>query len=291
MNYRHAFHAGNHADVLKHAFLSLILARLRSKEKPFVAIDAFAGAGLTDLALDDRALRTGEWRSGIGRIWPEPAGSDPAPSDAAASAALAPYRAAIARRNPSGALRFAPGSPLLMRDALRDDDKLLVVEAHPEEAAALRRALGGDRRARVYEQDGWAALRSFLPPTPRRGVALIDPPFEAPGEFERLAGALRDGLRRWATGVFALWHPVKDRAVVAAYEAALSAEAGGTPLLMCELSVTPDSAGGLLGSGLAIANPPHGLAEQATALGPALARRLSAPGARGFRSEWLVSPR
>ncbi|MEL6980346.1 MAG: 23S rRNA (adenine(2030)-N(6))-methyltransferase RlmJ, partial [Pseudomonadota bacterium] len=312
MNYRHAYHAGNHADVLKHVALTLILNRLRAKAKPFVAVDAFAGPGLTDLMLDDRAARTGEWRGGVGRLWSELSGLVPHPASAAAGSdsasgaparregedaasatektreALGPYLQAFRHRNEAGALRYAPGSPLLMLDALRPGDKLLAVEKHPEDAAALRRVLSADRRARVYEEDGWKALRSFLPPTPRRGAVLIDPPFEEPGDFERLAEALSDGVRRWATGVFALWHPVKDRRRVAAYERALARAAGAAPLLLCELCVRADEEGGLLGSGVAVANPPYGLEAQMAVAGPALAARLAAPTAAGWRLSWLT---
>ena len=282
MNYRHAYHAGNHADVLKHVLLHLVLDRLFRKPKPLVAIDAFAGGGLVDLELDDRAARTGEWRAGAGRIWPPAAGAPHDPH-------LTSYHAALARRNPDGALRFMPGSPLQMLDRLRPEDKLLAVEKHPEEATALRRVLGPDRRARVYEQDGWAALKSFLPPTPRRGLALIDPPFEAPGEYDRLAESLSEGLRRWATGVFLLWHPVKDLSQAASYESALKRAAGETPLMFCELRIRAPGEG-LIGSGLAIANPPYGLAEAAAALGPTLAARLGDADAR-WRSAWLVDPK
>lgn len=287
MNYRHAFHAGNHADVLKHALTHLVLDRLLAKPKPMAVIDAFAGGGLVDLELDDRAARTGEWREGAAKVWPAAAGA------ADAQPELAAYRAALARRNPGGALRFMPGSPLQLLDRLRPEDKLLAVEKQEEEALALRRNLGDDLRARVYEQDGWSALRSFLPPTPRRGLALIDPPFEAPGEYERAAGALADGLRRWATGVFLLWHPVKDLARVAAYEKALIEAAGETPLLLCELRVTGPSEGerpALIGSGMAIANPPFGLAEKADALGLSLAELLAGPGG-GWRMDWLTPPK
>lgn len=286
MNYRHAFHAGNHADVVKHALMHLALDRLLQKPKPITVVDAFAGGGLVDLHLDDRAQRGGEWRQGAARLWPV------SPEQAGDQPALTSWRAALARRNPDGALRFMPGSPLQLLDRLRPEDKLLAVEKHPEEAAALRRALAGDRRARVYEQDGWEALQSFLPPSPRRGLALIDPPFEEKGEYDRLAGALASALKRWSTGVIALWHPVKDRALAAAYEAALIRAADATPLMLFELLVKP-AGDGLLGSGLAVANPPFGLEDAATALGPALAEALRASEAEpaAWRLEMLVARR
>lgn len=286
MNYRHAFHAGNHADVLKHALLHLVIDRLLVKPKPIVAIDAFAGGGFVDLALDDRALRTGEWRSGAGRIWPASGEAE------AREPELASYRSALTLRNPDGALRFMPGSPLQILDRLRSDDKLLAVEKHPDEAEALRRSLAGDKRARVYCEDGWAALKSFLPPTPRRGLALIDPPFEEPGEYDRLTAALADGLRRWATGVFLLWHAIKDPTEADRYEQALRQAAGRTPLLFCELRVKAASGApgaGLAGSGVAIANPTFGLGERAASLCRSLFERLSGE-AGSWRVDWLVAP-
>lgn len=284
MNYRHAFHAGNHADVVKHALLSTALSLLTAKPKPLTFIDAFSGAGRYDLALDDRAERTGEWRRGVGLL-----------AAGAPIAALAPYLDVVRAENDGGskdgALRFYPGSPRLAQRMIRPDDKLLAVERHPEEAESLRRILAGDRRARVYEEDGWAALASFLPPTPRRGLVLIDPPFEAPDEFARMLKAIRDGLRRWATGVFMLWHPVKDLAAVAAYERGAREAAGATPALLCELLVRRRESGGLVGSGVLILNPPYGLAERADAFGPALAERLGEDGGGSWRAEWLTPPR
>lgn len=279
MNYRHAFHAGNHADALKHAAFIACLDRLLAKPKPLVVVDAFAGAGRTDLALDPRPERTGEWRGGVGRIMQSEA------------PALAAYRAAVRADNRGDDLRSYPGSPAIARARLRPDDKLLCVERHPEEAEALRATLAGDRRARVYEEDGWAALRSFLPPTPRRGLVLIDPPFERPGEDQRLFDALADGLRRWAGGVFALWRPIKageDRNRTAG---ALCAAAGDAPLLTLELRVAPDDAPGLVGSMMAIANPPFEVERALEEIARALADALAAPGAAGGRLDWLVRRR
>ncbi len=287
MNYRHAFHAGNHADVLKHSALAMALRRLCAKPKPLTALDFFAGAGRYDLVLDPRAQRTGEWRDGVARVW----GAADAP------AALAPYLEAIAAEQPAAdagrdalGLRRYPGSPALLQRGLRAEDRLVLVERHPEEAEALRAALGRDHRARVSVDDGWTAVKALTPPDPRRGLALLDPPFEAPSEFARLTQALEDGLRRWATGVYLLWHPVKDRQAVRAYERALARVAGDTPLLLAELRVKPDTASGLIGSGLAIANPPYLLDADLAAVGPWLADRL-AGSAGAWRLDWLTPPR
>lgn len=278
MNYRHAFHVGNHADVLKHTVLAWVLARLAVKTKPFSVLDFFAGAGWYDLALDERALRTGEWRDGVDRVW---AAAETAP------ASLRVYLDAITDGAQGGALRRYPGSPVIAQRALREGDRLTAVERHPEEAAALRAALGRDSQARVAEEDGWTAVKALCPPTPRRGVTLLDPPFEQPGEFDRLSGALAEALKRWGAGVHLLWHPVKDLRATAAYERALSRAARETPLLLLELRVRPASAGGLIGSGLAIANPPYGLADAAAEFGPWLAETLG-DGDGAWRAEWLV---
>lgn len=283
MNYRHGFHAGNHADALKHAALALCLARLGMKPKPMVVIDAFAGAGRYDLLLDDEPGRTGEWRAGVGALWAEDAASDPA---------LRPWLDAVEAENENGELRFYPGSPRIAQTMLRPQDKLLVVERHPEEARRLRETLGRDSRLRIYEEDGWAALRSFLPPTPRRGIVIVDPPFELAGEFDRMAAALHDGLRRWSTGVFLFWHAAKDRRATAAYLRAAREAVGETPCLAAELAVAPDDAPGLGASGIVIANPPYGVAEAIEQAGQALASTLSAPGvAQPWRLDWLTPPK
>lgn len=288
LNYRHGFHAGNHADALKHAALALALARIAEKPKPFIVIDAFAGAGIYDLLLDDEPARTGEWRAGVGRVWGDAEPPEPA---------LAPWLDAVrAEQGASEAavpeLRRYPGSPRLALGFLREEDKLLAVERHPEEAARLRRALGNDPRARVYEADGWEALRSFLPPTPRRGLVIIDPPFEEAGEYDRMAAALADGLKRWATGAFLLWHAAKDRRGVERYLRAARKALGTTPGLVAELRVAEDAAGGLGASGVVLANPPFGVAEALNAAGQALARALADPSVETpWQMRWLTPPR
>lgn len=278
MNYRHAFHAGNHADALKHATLLALLERLKAKPKPIAAIDAFAGAGVYDLGLDPRAARTEEWRSGVGRVLDD------------RSPALDGYREALTTLNPRGGARIYPGSPRLIADRLGPDDKLLCVERHPDEATALRAALDGDKRARVYEQDGWAALLSFLPPTPRRGLVLIDPPFEQPGETDRLVRSLRDGLRRWASGVFALWRPIKSADDRVGVHAAFKQAAGDAPLVSLRLMVSPEGERGLIGSEMLVANPPFEVEAALARIVEALGAVLAAPSAEGGALDWL-SPR
>ena len=279
MNYRHGFHAGNHADVLKHSVLALCVRSMQRKPKPLVAIDAFGGAGRYDLLMDDRAIRTGEWRNGVSRVW----------EAAKPLESLGPYLDLLRAMNTGDELRFYPGSPLILQRLLGPEDKLLAVELHPEEAAELERELGRDKRVRVYAESAWTALKSFLPPTPRRGLVLIDPPFEQPGEFDRMIAAAQDGLRRWRNGVFVLWHPIKDLAACERYRRRLTSAADDQPLLSADLFIKDADAGGVVGSGLMIVNPPYGLAEAMADLGAWLAAQLDQGGGR-WRQEWLVPP-
>ncbi len=265
MNYRHAFHAGNHCDVLKHAALALILDRLAAKEKSFAVLDTHAGRGLYDLDSPE-AARSGEHLGGILRILDDP---DP-------PAALLTYLAAVRRQNPFGGGRWYPGSPALIRDALRPVDSAKFYELHPEERAALDAAIGADPRIKIYDRDGYQTVRAFLPPTERRGLVLIDPPFERPGEYDRLAGAVADGVRRWASGVFMIWRPIKDEAGYAAFLAAIRPLALDKTLI-AELAIAPMTDGKLTGSGLYVINPPFGLGDALAAALPYLARRLAAP--------------
>lgn len=265
MNYRHAFHAGNHCDVLKHAALALILDRLAAKEKPFAVLDTHAGRGLYDLDSPE-AARSGEHLGGILRLLDD---RDP-------PAALGPYLAAVRRQNPFGGARWYPGSPSLIRDALRPGDTAKFCELHPEERAALDTAIGADPRIKIYDRDGYQAVRAFLPPRERRGLVLIDPPFEKPGEYDRLAGAVADGVKRWASGVFMIWRPIKDDAGYAAFLSVIRPLALDKTLV-AGLAVAPKADDRLTGSGLFVINPPFGLADALAEALPYLARRLTAP--------------
>jgi 23S rRNA (adenine2030-N6)-methyltransferase len=277
MNYRHAFHAGNFADVLKHAVLALILAHLKQKPAPFRVIDTHAGRGLYRLDSDE-ARRTGEWHAGIGRLL-QP-GAAPLPDRIAAS--LEPYLAAVRRHNPEGGITRYPGSPLIALDALRATDRLIANELHPEDAKSLRSALGHDLRAKVLTIDAWQAVKSLLPPKERRGAILIDPPFEAPGDLDRLADGLSVAVRRFATGTYVLWLPIKDGRQHAAFVRALQAQQH-EKLLLVELFVRAlAGAEKLAGTGLVILNPPFTLEPVLAELLPFLAERLAqGPGASG----------
>src|SRR4051812_12141589 len=204
MNYRHAFHAGNFADVVKHATLARILVHLRDKERGFRVIDTHAGAGLYDLASQE-ASRTGEWREGIGQLMEARLSPN-------VEALVAPYLAAVAAANAGTELRRYPGSPLIALTLMRPQDRLVACELEPGAAAALAANLRHDARARTVPIDGWMALNAYVPPKERRGVVVVDPPYEDKNEFMRLADAVAAAHRKWATGVFLLWYPIKDRA-------------------------------------------------------------------------------
>jgi 23S rRNA (adenine2030-N6)-methyltransferase len=279
MNYRHAFHAGSFADVLKHAVLALVVEHLKLKAKPFRIVDTHAGIGLYHLD-GPEAQRTGEWRQGIGRL----VGPDAEPLPVEIAALLAPYLDVVARLNPRGGICVYPGSPVIALELMRSEDRLVASELHPEDVRALRSAIGRDSRARVLELDGWLALKANLPPKERRGMVLIDPPFEDAGEHRRLAEALEEGVRRFAGGTYLLWFPIKDMRTVAGLEAAL-ARLELDKLLWVELRLSPVAAGERLsGTGLAILNPPFRLATQLEALLPFLAHRLAPAGS----ATWCV---
>jgi 23S rRNA (adenine2030-N6)-methyltransferase len=266
MNYRHAFHAGNHCDVLKHAALCLVLERLKAKEKPFAVLDTHAGRGLYDL-MSEAALKTAEYKGGVARVLGDPA---PPPS-------LMPYVDAVVRANPFGGLRWYPGSPAIVADALRQGDSAKFCELHPEERAALEATMGADGQVKIFDRDGYQAVRAFLPPVERRGLVLVDPPFERPGEYTRLAEALADGLKRWATGVFMVWRPVKDATGWREFSRAME---GIGDTLNVDLNIRGPVDDKLTGSGLFIVNPPFGLSASLADALPWLADRLAiGPGA------------
>lgn len=281
MNYRHAYHAGNHADVVKHAILVLAVEHFKKKEKPFRFLDLHAGIGIYDLA-GGEAEKTLEWQGGVGRM----AEAFAAPVEAL----LKPYRACLAALNPQGGNRYYPGSPWLAAHLMRPVDRLSLNELHPVDAEALRTSFSRDRRVTVTALDAAIAVKSQLPPAERRGLVLIDPPYEAKDEAERSLVMLRDGLTRFATGCFLLWYPIKaDGTGARLSDGAAALKVPGT--LRAELRVRESfRGGGLAGSGLIIVNPPWRLDEELGQLMPALAERLGI-GAWGQASvSWLLPP-
>lgn len=283
MNYRHAFHAGNHADVFKHVVLLALCEALARKPAPCFALDTHAGRGL--YALDaEAARRTGEADDGVQRLLAE------RPYDPWITAYMDAVRACRARHGGDA----YPGSPWLLAHALRTQDRIACCELQPGEAAALKSAFADDGRIAVHQRDGYAALRALLPPTVQgvryaRGLVLVDPPYEAQlGEFDVALAALREGLARWPQGMFALWYPVKQRrALQPFYRAAAALPAKS--VLCAELLVhADDSPLRMNGSGMLLLNPPFQFDAGLQRCLPRLAGAL-APEAPPARVDWLRS--
>jgi 23S rRNA (adenine2030-N6)-methyltransferase len=271
VNYRHAFHVGNHADVLKHLALVLCLNALKRKPAPFAVLDTHAGRGLYDV-LSDEALRSPEWQDAIGKIWDWPNPPEP----------VARYLAAVRAFNADGSLRTYPGSPALITSALREHDALIACELHPEEHAALKRALPRVRGVQVHARDGWESLNALLPPPQKRGLVLIDPPYEAPDELARAARALGPALKRFGHGVFLWWRPLKSESALNAADAEARAQ-GARETLRADLWVdTPQLEGRLNGSSLLFINPPFGMEAALREALPFLADALT-KGRSGWR--------
>lgn len=271
MNYRHAFHVGNHADVLKHAALLFCLDALKRKPTPFAVLDTHAGRGLYDLASEE-AERSPEWRDGVGRLWdwPEP------PS------LVKRYLDAIRSFNADGALRTYPGSPALITTALRPDDALAACELHPEEYAALRRSLPRVANVQLHARDGYEALGALLPPTQKRGLVVIDPPYEQPDELVTSAQAITRALKRFGHGSYLWWRPMKSESALNAADAEIHAHGARGTLRadLCTSAVTPE--GKLVGSSIFLINPPYGIEEALREALPFLADALT-KGKSGWR--------
>jgi len=278
MNYRHAFHAGGFADVHKHSILARVLLHLRQKPAAFRVIDTHAGAGRYDFS-GPESSRSGEWRDGIERVWERRQSEPP-------HGLLAPYLDAVAALNPDGKLRNYPGSPFIAKSLMRPQDRLIACEIEPGSAALLAAALRSDRRAKALAIDGWTAAGAYVPPRERRGLVLLDPPFEDAADFAHLSDVLAAAHRKWPTGTYLLWYPVKDRGAPDALARRLK-RLNVPNILRCELTVGASRAeGGLVGSGLIVVNPPFTLEQDLRALMPALCGILS-PEAAG-RTDWLV---
>jgi 23S rRNA (adenine2030-N6)-methyltransferase len=284
LNYRHAFHAGSFADVFKHAVLCRILHYLREKPAPFRVIDTHAGAGIYDLTSAE-ANRGGEWHDGIERLLAAKAdGRLPEP----VVELLTPYLDVIGALNAPGKLTAYPGSPALTRAWLRADDRLVACELEPHAAIALSRHLRADSRIKTIEIDGWTALQAHVPPPERRGLVLVDPPFEEVADFHRLSHMLGLAHRKWATGIYALWYPIKGRGETEELAKRLR-RSGIAKILRAELTVSPVSDPTRLnGSGLILVNPPWTLEAELAVLLPVLSRLLERqPNGGGYTLDWL----
>ncbi len=282
MNYRHAFHAGGFADVIKHIVLVRMLIYLQEKQAAFRVIDTHAGAGLYDLTAEE-ARRSGEWLTGIARIMQARFSETTLPL-------VMPYLDIVRAFNPDRDLATYPGSPLIARALLRPQDRLTACEVEPGSRKRLIDALRRDAQARVVDLDGWLALPAFVPPKERRGLVLIDPPYEQKDEFERLAEGFAEAYAKWPTGSYLLWYPVKSRRATDTLAREVAGAVGASrpagKALRLEFSVAPQTADtALVSTGLLIVNPPWTLLGELKAILPELEKPLGQGGAGRFRLE------
>lgn len=266
--------------MLKHAALTRILLHLREKDTPFRVIDTHAGAGRYDLQSEE-AEKTGEWREGIGKLLKHlPPGE--------AGDLLSPYLDLVRAENPDGQVKFYPGSPQIVRSLCRAEDTMVFCELHPEEHSSLRKQVGNDRRVKVSELDGWIAIKALLPPPERRGLVLIDPPFEQEREFERMAEGLEEAYRRFANGVYLFWYPVKNFTETREFTKRLK-RLLIPKILQIEFHVTPPQAAGpLSGCGLIAVNPPWKFEGEMRVILQALSASLQRNVAPAQRLEWIA---
>lgn len=280
MNYRHAYHAGNFADVVKHVVLARLVEYLKQKDKAFRVLDTHAGIGRYDLSASE-AGKTREWKGGIGRLIEAQLG-------AASMPLMAGYLDAVRAANPKGGLKRYPGSPAIFRHLLRKQDRLSAIELHPQDAARLKALFDGDFQIRVMQLDGWLALGAHLPPKEKRGLVLVDPPFEEDGEFVRMTEGLIRAHRRWPSGIYALWYPIKDRAAVAGFRKGL-VNSGIANILDVTLHVrAPSDEPRLDGSGMIVVNPPFTLERELNTILPELCAIMAVDDGARWDLEWLA---
>lgn len=276
LSYRHSFHAGNHADVLKHIVQSLILNSLQQKEKPFVYHDTHSGVGRYDLT-HEWSEKTGEYKQGIARVWQQ----DHIPAE------LDSYLDAIRQLNQGETLRYYPGSLRVARAHLREQDRMVLTELHPSDYPLLEQEFHRDRQVSIYKEDGFARLKASLPPQERRGLVLIDPPYELAKEYGDVVRAIAQSYKRWATGIYAIWYPVVNRCDI---DDMLEGLQGLEirKILQIELGVAPDTnERGMTASGMIVINPPWTLESQMQTILPFLKQAI-APATGHYKVEWVV---
>lgn len=277
LSYRHSYHAGNFADVLKHTVQSLIIEALKQKPKPFVYQDTHSAAGRYHLK-DSHGEKTGEYREGIARLWQR--------SDI--PALMEPYMRTVQQLNPNGELAYYPGSPKIAKLLMGQEDKLELTELHPTDFKLLKQEFDRDRKVRVQQMDGYQGLKAMLPPVQRRGLILIDPPYEIKTEYRQAVQGIKAGHKRFATGIYALWYPVLTRSQVNSLCQDLASQEIKN-ILRIELCVAGDTAGhGMTGSGMLVVNPPWKLFEQMQTLLPWLNKELQQDQGAHYTLEWLV---
>ncbi|EKO3792173.1 23S rRNA (adenine(2030)-N(6))-methyltransferase RlmJ [Vibrio metschnikovii] len=276
LSYRHSFHAGNHADVLKHIVQSLILNALQQKETPFVYHDTHSGVGRYDLT-HEWSEKTGEYKQGISRLWQQ--ADTPAEIDS--------YLEAVKALNQGEELRYYPGSPRIARAHLRAQDRMVLSELHPSDYPLLEQEFARDRQVAIYKQDGFARLKASLPPKERRGLVLIDPPYELAKEYRDVVQAIAQSHKRWSTGIYAIWYPVVNRCDIENMLEGL-ANLGIRKILQIELGVAPDTnQRGMTASGMIVINPPWKLESEMQTILPFLKQAI-APATGHFKVEWVV---
>jgi 23S rRNA (adenine2030-N6)-methyltransferase len=276
LSYRHSFHAGNHADVVKHIVQSLILSALKEKEKPFVYHDTHSGVGRYDLT-HEWSEKTGEYKQGIARLWQQ----ENLPNE------LDSYIAAIQSLNNKDELRYYPGSPCIARSHLRQQDRMVLTELHPSDYPLLEQEFHRDRQVNIYKEDGFQRLKGSLPPKERRGLVLIDPPYELAKEYRDVVNAIAASYKRWATGIYAIWYPVVNRYDIDDMLDGLK-KLGIRKILQIELGVSPDTnERGMTASGMIVINPPWKLESQMQTLLPLLKEAI-APVTGHWNVNWVV---
>ncbi len=276
LSYRHLFHAGSFADVFKHVLLTRLLLSLNAKDKPYFYLDTHAGIGLYDLS-HPWAQKGREFESGIKKLWDR--------TDI--PAAMKPYMDIVRAENPDGHLRYYPGSPRIARKLIRPIDRIALTELNKTDCAVLHELFARDRRVNVQLMDGFQSLKAHLPPKERRGMVLIDSAFDVSREFSRLATALQEAHTRWATGTYAIWYPLMGAGVIRGFEKQIEA-AGIKKVLQFELSILPEDASTMPGSGMIIVNPPWKFDTEMRTLLRWLWSALTVKSAGGVKVNWLV---
>ncbi|MBD1558570.1 23S rRNA (adenine(2030)-N(6))-methyltransferase RlmJ [Vibrio sp. S9_S30] len=276
LSYRHSFHAGNHADVLKHIVQSLILNALNQKEKPYVYHDTHSGVGRYDLT-HEWSEKTGEYKQGIARLWT----ANNLPEDAQT------YLEAVQSLNQDNHLRYYPGSPRVARAHIRKQDRMVLTELHPSDHPLLEQEFHRDRQVSIYKEDGFQRLKASLPPKERRGLVLIDPPYELSHEYRDVVNAIAQSHKRWSTGIYAIWYPVVNRHDIDDMLSGLE-KLGIRKILQIELGVSADTnERGMTASGMIVINPPWKLESQMKEILPYL-KEVIAPVTGHFKVEWIV---
>lgn len=276
LSYRHSFHAGNHADVLKHIVQSLILSALQQKDKPFVYHDTHSGVGRYDLT-HEWSEKTGEFKQGIAKLWEQ----KELPEE------ITSYIDAIKQLNEGNKLRYYPGSPRVAHAHLRPQDRMVLTELHPSDYPLLEQEFHRDRQVSIFKEDGFKRLKASLPPKERRGLVLIDPPYELAHEYNDVVQAVAQSYKRWATGIYAIWYPVVNRCDIDDMLDGLKG-LGIRKILQIELGVSPDTnERGMTASGMIVINPPWKLESQMTELLPFLQQTI-APVTGHHKVEWVV---